>query len=607
MSVWSGGQTVFARGLARPVELGRQRVGEPGAYTLLESSDGDRLIVADLGESTISRRHVRVTPLSARRVRITNLSAVNTIWLDTSRPLAPQADAETDAPVTLTLGNADLTVVISVSLGQDEGLQSLAHPAAIPGVESVQGLASLERVLRVEQAEGMSRRVLGWLRNTMQVFESAASSPEFLDKAARAVLEVSGFDHAGVLFCRNGRWQIAAAVHLDVSSAIGWTPSQSLLERVRRHKRTFWKTPYPEASIQGQESLLALDAYVASPILDTAGNPIGALYGERSITGHATHRAPISELDAMMIELLSYSVASGLARVEQEKAALEARVLFEQFFTPELSRQLQADPTLLSGKDASVTVLFCDIRGFSRISERIGAALTFDWINAVMGTLSDCVLEHHGVLVDYIGDELVAMWGAPQPCTDHPIHACRAAVDMLTRRDVLSDQWRDVIGEATSYCIGINTGPARVGNTGSKRKFKYGPLGNTVNLASRVQGATKFVRRPLVVSEATARCLDEEFATRRLCRVELVNIAEPVVLYELSGRAEQSWHDLRDRYESALDAFERGDFAVATRILGNLLTDYPDDGPTVLLLARTVELLAQPTADFSPVWKLSSK
>jgi len=178
---------------------------------------------------------------------------------------------------------------------------------------------------------------------------------------------------------------------------------------------------------------------------------------------------------------------------------------------------------------------------------------------------------------------------------------------MTARMAELSARWQDVLGEPTSYSIGINTGPARVGNTGSKRKFKYGPLGNTVNLASRVQGATKYVRSQIVITGATAAGLDDAFPKRRLCCVELVNIAEPVHLYEVPAHADASWGDLRDRYESALGAYERGDFLGAARILGNLLTDYPDDGPTVVLLAYAADLLARPTVDFSPVWKLSGK
>ena len=178
---------------------------------------------------------------------------------------------------------------------------------------------------------------------------------------------------------------------------------------------------------------------------------------------------------------------------------------------------------------------------------------------------------------------------------------------MLERLPALSDQWSSALGEPTDLGIGLNTGLARVGNTGSARKFKYGPLGNTVNLASRVQGATKFVRTPLVITGATADQIGDEFPKRRLCSAEVVNIAEPVVLYELRADADAAWPDLRQRYEMALEAYEREAFHEAARILGNLLTDCPGDGPTMILLSRAVDMLAHPPEQFSPVWKLSGK
>ncbi len=607
LTVLVSGEVVYSMELRRPLELGRQRMGEAGPYAHVALEDSDRVIIAELSESTISRRHVAVEPVGAEQVRVSNLSAVNTIWIDSSKPLETNTQCEYDLPVFLTLSNADLAILVYRSPDQKDGLQSLALPTAIPGTEHEKELASLEQVFRSERDSSDSRLLISWLRNAMEVFQSAASSPDFLPKAAQAVIDIVGLNHAAVLSWDGGQWQIDASCKDTGKEAPTWMPSQSLLERVRLQKRTFWKTPFGETSIRDQASLMELEAYVASPILDSAGAVVGALYGERQATGLAPSIAPITELEAMLVELLSCSVAAGIARMEQEKAAIEARVLFDQFFTPELSRQLQADPMLLSGKDAIVTVLFCDIRGFSRISERVGAALTFDWINSVMGTLSDCVIEFKGVLVDYIGDELVAMWGAPDELADHEACACRAALAMVERMPQLSQQWQEVVGEPTSYCIGINTGPARVGNTGSKRKFKYGPLGNTVNLASRVQGATKFVRTQIVITGATAEKLGDEFPTRRLCCVEVVNIAEPIVLYELRGQADQSWADLRDRYQSALDAYERGDFHDATRILGNLLTDFPDDGPTVILLARAVDMLARTPEDFSPIWKLTGK
>src|SRR4029077_9810378 len=119
---------------------------------------------------------------------------------------------------------------------------------------------------------------------------------------------------------------------------------------------------------------------------------------------------PITKLQALLVELLAGSVAVGLARLEQEEAALAARVQFEQFFTPELARQLAAQPDLLKGRDSEVSVLFCDLRSFSRICERLGASFTDDWICDVLDALSNCVLEQRGVVVDFVGDEIMAMW-----------------------------------------------------------------------------------------------------------------------------------------------------------------------------------------------------
>ena len=205
------------------------------------------------------------------------------------------------------------------------------------------------------------------------------------------------------------------------------------------------------------------------------------------------------------------------------------------------------------------------------------------------------------------GDELVAMWGAPEKDPEHAIRSCGAAIAMLERLPELSDEWTKKLGEPTSLGIGLNTGQAHVGNTGSTRKFKYGPLGNTVNLASRVQGATKFARAPLVITGATAEKIGDQFSQRRLCLAKVVGIDEPVDLFELRALADDTWPDLKQRYESALEAFEQQGFLEAARILGNLLTDYPDDGPTMILLSRAVDMLAHPPENFVRHWVVPGK
>jgi len=296
------------------------------------------------------------------------------------------------------------------------------------------------------------------------------------------------------------------------------------------------------------------------------------------------------------------------ARVKSclQKRELELRKL-EQFFPAEVARQLLYKPELFrEGRKADVTVLFCDIRGFSQISENLGSKKTIKWLSAVMEELSGCVHRNRGVLVDYQGDQVLAMWGAPEPQAEHAHLACKAALEMLAKVQELDTIWRPFTGAETDVSIGVNSGPAHVGNIGSKRKFKYGPLGNTVNLASRVQGATKYLKTRLLITEATRQFLGERFSVRRVSSIKAVNIKKPTHLYEVVPDGCPGWPGTKLRYEQALELFESRKLKQAAEILGNLITQHGAQGPELSLLSRTVEALVEPNK-WKKVWDLPGK
>ena len=291
-----------------------------------------------------------------------------------------------------------------------------------------------------------------------------------------------------------------------------------------------------------------------------------------------------------------------------EKKRLRERV-FAQHFTPELAREFarHPDPTKMAGKSAEISILFCDIRRFSSISETLTPSQTIEWLSSVMETLTECVTDNRGVLVNYIGDELLAIWGAPQSQPNHAELASRAALDMLERLPEINERWEKVIGAETKVGIGINSGTAHVGNVGTAKLFKYGPLGNAVNLASRVQGATSYLRSPFLVTGQTCAGLGEGFARRRLCKVRVQNINEPVDLYEIAPPGSKKWNTRKEKYELALGLFEKGDFQAASELLGGLLGKYRDDGPSLLLMSRAVDSMLNQGREFDPVWKLPGK
>lgn len=590
-----------------PVEIGRIDAAAQGRERVLVPAQLPgclRLPIAPSDMKGVSRRQLRIEVLSADTIRVTNLSGSIGVTCSGHPGIGPGSSLELALPAHLHVATVAVSLAMAGDAGEDgeadvfQPLESPVEKGDSVSIFQKQALSSLLATMSPAAVDSL----VSWWRNVIAVLQSASNSDDFFQKAAQAVVRLVGLDVGAVFLFENGGWRPAA---IETNGPRTARPSTTVLRRVLEEKRTFYSRVDPEAGVF--TSIASIDAYAAAPILDRHGAVIGAIYGHRSRALADSSSAEITYLEALLVQTLASGVAAGLARLAQEKASLARKVQFEQFFSPELAAQLDAQPDLLTGRDAHVTVLFCDIRGFSSVSERLGPAQTMDWIGGVLSTLSDEVAATGGVLVDYIGDEMMAMWGAPSPQPDHAALACRAARLILDRVTEIDARWQQVIGSPTRFGIGINSAPARVGNTGSTRKFKYGPLGTGVNLASRVQGATKYLKVPAIVTGSTRRLLDDSFLTRRLCRVRVVNIVEPVDLFELDCGAEPSARERFAHYEEALAAFDAGGFSAATKILGNLLSAWPGDGPSLVLLSRAVDCMIREPKDFSAVWELPGK
>jgi adenylate cyclase len=585
-------QEVFVADLTGPAVLGRQDKGqnEEGPYWKKQEQGIWRVVIAPVEEHAFSRKQLQVEPGDNGTVKLTNLGKRN--CLVNGNALGPDASCEVTMPAFLTLGARAIRIQESRPEGQH--LQSLIQATRLPGASVLSSIA-------VPLGKGMEPETLvDWIQAVLMVLQSAAGSLDFFARAGRAVVDLVGLDSGRVLLLENGRWkEQACQITAGLTADPDWQPSYQVMQKVLEEKKTFWQIP--EAAGQ---SLAGVKAVVAAPILDRRGQVIGSLYGERRLHNQTT---PITKLEAMLVEVLAGGVAAGLARVEEEKAALRLRVQFEQFFSPNLARKLVDNPDLLKGQDALVSILFCDIRGFSRISERLGPAGTVPWIAGVMEVLSDCIWEQDGVVLEYVGDEVRGMWGAPDLQPDHAARACRAGLAMMKRLPELSEKWLPVLGERMDLGIGIHTGPAWVGNVGSQKKFKYGPQGNAMSLASRVQGATKYLKNHVLITGDTQACLDPTFATRHLCRVRVVNIAQPVDLYELVEPGKIGWSHLQTEYEEAWKCFEKKAFSQAAHLLTKLLVYHPGDGPSLVLLSRIVQCLVEEPANFDVVWDLPGK
>jgi adenylate cyclase len=593
----------FSFTLEAEVGLGRQlSPAEPLGKLYSHPGIGEnRIAIAPFSEVRVSRRQLLLRPASAG-IEVVNPST-NSVVIDGSIELEPSAMHLVTREAHIAFGPGQ-KYRAHVWLEKEESveLHTLAHEMLIPGKSHT--LAPTEMMTHLSISDRDALSVQEKLLPIIEVLQSAATASDFLERATRAVIDLMNVDSAHVLLFENGQWRSEAAHHRQPMAArAAFRASRRMLDRMHAERRTVWSES--AGSHSGEFSQMEVVAVVCSPICDRAGNVRGALYAERRRSVGDT--SELGPTDATFAEVLAYTISAGLERQRQEREAAEQRVRFEQFFSRELAEQLAVNPEILTGKDARVTMLAADIRGFSAVSERLGAKLTLLWIQDALEALTTVVMDYGGVVVDYIGDEILAMWGAPVDQPDQARRACQAALDMQVALGPLNNRWQNQIQTEIQLAIGIHTGIAQVGNVGSKRKFKYGALGNTVNLASRVQGANKHLRTNLLITKVTCDALGSGFLTRRLGSIQVVNIEEPVEIHELRLMDDERGHILCQLYEKALGEFESQQFRRAARTLGDFVPNYEDDGPSHILLWRAVNGLVHPAESFDPVWKLSGK
>lgn len=611
--VFEGSEELW-RGISKtPLEIGRQQEGDSSPIALQDLLSSQRLVVAPLSARSIPRQALRIDASAEGKLQITNIHPRLSFYVGTQAdPLGPGEVYESNEEIVVSLpenrvvrvNSCDPESAVSPSSVGDTHFRTLT--AQIESTMDNVPPVRLNELFHGESKEDQGRVAVDLVRSALTVVQKAAGSNEFFDSAVFAVATMAELDRALVLLREGNDWTIRSS-YVAKEQAGGdreerlQSFSRGLTERVLDQGRTIIYDPANYLHTT-DTSMMVLDRAVASPIFDEHRNVIGAIYGDRKY-GSGAVDTPIGDLEAALIEVMAGAVSSGIARQRQESI----RSSLTQFFSQEVAERLEQDEDLLAGRDAEVTVMFCDIRGFSAIAERVGAKRTIEWINDVLTELSQCVTKTDGVLVDYIGDELMAMWGAPGEQPDHASRACRSAIEMLKRVDPLRERWREITPDAFGIGIGINTGMARVGNTGSAIKFKYGPLGNTVNVASRVQGITKKLGVAAMITDSTAKAIGHALAHRRLAVVRPVGMVEPIGVHELKLEAGESWRQMASRYESALDAFSRGDLSGAARQLASLVDEHPDDNPSVVLLGRVVDAMTGRASKDNPVWVMDSK
>ena len=305
--------------------------------------------------------------------------------------------------------------------------------------------------------------------------------------------------------------------------------------------------------------------------------------------------------------------------IERLRQNQRIRETFGRYIDPRIADGLLDQPTLslVDGERRVMTVMFCDMKGFTTLSEGVTPQGLVKIMNTYLSTMSAPIHAHHGIIDKYVGDAIIAYWGPPFiDEAEQANAACLAALDMVGRIAGLRKDLPELLGvrAIAADCairIGIATGEALVGSIGSEFMMSYTVMGATENLASRLEGANKVYGSRCLISEATASAGADAIEVREIDRVIVVGQTQAQTVFELMGAkgtlsSEQT--QLRDIYAEGLAAYRSRDWDAALAAFAAALAVVPSDGPSTALVSRIERLKRDPPpADWDGAWKLEYK
>jgi adenylate cyclase len=382
----------------------------------------------------------------------------------------------------------------------------------------------------------------------------------------------------------------------------------------RALRRPRWLVPVEAGAILALGLVLGLLLRRLAPAMGAATAAVVAaawlLVTQRMFSTSGLVLSAVYPLGGILFSTLGIAV---FRAVTEEREKRKVRTAFRHYLNPEVTELLAREPERLKlgGERRAITILFSDIRGFTTISEGLDPESLGELLNEYLGAMTDILFLHEGLLDKYIGDAVMAFWGAPIGVPDHAARCCRAALDMLDALPALHARWQARGWPVIEIGIGIDTGDAVVGNFGSATRFNYTAMGDHVNLASRLEGLNKMYGTHLLISESTREAVGDDFVCREVDRVRVKGKNVPVGVFEVLGRREDDdgrRRALAEGFATALAAYRRQAWDEAIAALERLATAHPDDGPIGLYVERCRALRAAPPgADWDGVFVAKTK
>jgi len=319
----------------------------------------------------------------------------------------------------------------------------------------------------------------------------------------------------------------------------------------------------------------------------------------------------IDQLGTMLSILLPSLTIAGIKFIGEERQKRFIKNAFSHYLSPGVIEQIIVNPESLQlgGEMRNITIFFSDVAKFSTISEKLNPKELVALLNEYLSEMTDIILSYGGTVDKYEGDAIMAFYGAPYADIRHPLNACMAAIDMKKRLREMQEQWKKIGRDALFARMGMNTGEAVVGNMGSRTRMNYTAMGDSVNLASRLEGANKFFDTHAMISETTYEGARDEIEGRKLGVIRVVGKSEAVSIYELLGKKgtlPDRMYGMLEKYNQALELFYKREWKRARALFKEGLKIVPDDGPSIKYLGLCEEYSKNPRS-WDGIFTLKSK
>jgi class 3 adenylate cyclase len=393
------------------------------------------------------------------------------------------------------------------------------------------------------------------------------------------------------------------------SKMAAWSASAAKATE-QRERRVFWLT------IAATISTVLLGITVAALITNRLSRPVRSLAtAMRDVQqGNLDIQLPVGSTDEVGRLTDSFNFF-----VKELRSKERMKQTFGKYIDQRILEHVLAQPgaEAVSGGRRDMTVSFADLVGFTSLSERLTPLLMVTLLNRHFGLQAIAVQEHHGVVDKFVGDSVMAFWGPPfvKP-EEHAVLACRAAQAQLGALDALRLELPDITGlrrdlPAIDLCIGICTGEVVVGNIGSDNTRSYTVIGDTANLAARLERANRVYGTQILVAETTAQMTGSQFEMREIDTISVKGKTETTRVLELmsaAGQLSEELARLRERYEQARQTYLAQEWDLAEAIFRECLQIRPNDGPSRVFVERIQVLRRNPPGkDWNGVWQLVEK